>query len=518
MRPLWFPLRASHLRYSEIGHLRRALPTVCCARPSHAHFFSEAGPSQENLKVVPFRLTAAEAEEAFRKYHEGWLTTPKRLRGLKVERLLLPFWVVRMQLRVYLVTAHLGFHYWTTEYDHYHKRYNRVRKVRWEPRSFDHTNLHTRSLSGTEPLAQVYASYRFRREYVDGVRSPSLWREAIPFRQYRAPPDVGLDAFQMRPATAVERVRESIRREEELLAEEFLKKSTGADEVRGVRLEFELEPIEGRGGGPEVVPIFLSCYVFSAEYHGTILRTFVNGVTGETGGQKLPDPTRIGLIAGAGATLVALITGAFWTASGLWWWFVLPALVGMIGARYWPILLSTIYETRRRVDEQRESWTGAAGWDPEADAQRTNQRRQDQGTYKTTDEQPGARPFGSWWEELRRRAEEAARQGDTAGGQTRQQQGRQQQYQYSERREEGHTRARASNDPLGLYATLGIKSNATKEEIQAAFRGLAMKHHPDRVTDPAEKNRAKEQFQKLVEAYTILRDRKCTGFHSVSDE
>ena len=41
--------------------------------------------------------------------------------------------------------------------------------------------------------------------------------------------------------------------------------------------------------------------------------------------------------------------------------------------------------------------------------------------------------------------------------------------------------------------------------LQAAFRGLALKTHPDRVSE-VEKAAASHRFQKLNEAYSVLRD------------
>ena len=49
------------------------------------------------------------------------------------------------------------------------------------------------------------------------------------------------------------------------------------------------------------------------------------------------------------------------------------------------------------------------------------------------------------------------------------------------------------------YSTLGIPRDADQETIKAAFRKLAMKHHPDRGGDPNE-------FQKINQAYETLSD------------
>ena len=58
-----------------------------------------------------------------------------------------------------------------------------------------------------------------------------------------------------------------------------------------------------------------------------------------------------------------------------------------------------------------------------------------------------------------------------------------------------------------FYKILGVSKTATKQEIQAAYRGLAMRHHPDMVPD-AEKAAAQEKFQNIQEAYSTLRDAK----------
>lgn len=49
------------------------------------------------------------------------------------------------------------------------------------------------------------------------------------------------------------------------------------------------------------------------------------------------------------------------------------------------------------------------------------------------------------------------------------------------------------------YSTLGIPRDADQDTIKAAFRKLAMKHHPDRGGDPNE-------FQKINQAYETLSD------------
>ena len=55
------------------------------------------------------------------------------------------------------------------------------------------------------------------------------------------------------------------------------------------------------------------------------------------------------------------------------------------------------------------------------------------------------------------------------------------------------------------YSTLGIKKNATPDEIRKAFRKLARKYHPD--VNPGDK-KAEERFKEISEANDILSDEK----------
>lgn len=56
------------------------------------------------------------------------------------------------------------------------------------------------------------------------------------------------------------------------------------------------------------------------------------------------------------------------------------------------------------------------------------------------------------------------------------------------------------SEETNYYHILGISPGATKEEIKAAYRRLARQYHPDVNADPG----AKEEFQKIVEAYQYL--------------
>ncbi len=55
------------------------------------------------------------------------------------------------------------------------------------------------------------------------------------------------------------------------------------------------------------------------------------------------------------------------------------------------------------------------------------------------------------------------------------------------------------------YKTLGVKREATEQEIKQAYRRLARKHHPD--VNPGDKN-AEARFKEINEAYEVLSDKE----------
>jgi tetratricopeptide (TPR) repeat protein len=54
-----------------------------------------------------------------------------------------------------------------------------------------------------------------------------------------------------------------------------------------------------------------------------------------------------------------------------------------------------------------------------------------------------------------------------------------------------------------LYDTLGLEQDATNNEIRAAFRKLALVHHPDRFSGN-ERDAAEKKFQGMTEAFNVL--------------
>ncbi|HUI72968.1 MAG TPA: DnaJ domain-containing protein, partial [Spirochaetia bacterium] len=55
------------------------------------------------------------------------------------------------------------------------------------------------------------------------------------------------------------------------------------------------------------------------------------------------------------------------------------------------------------------------------------------------------------------------------------------------------------------YEILGVKKNATQEELKKAYRELALRYHPDRVSADKKKE-AENTFKEISEAYAVLSD------------
>ncbi len=57
------------------------------------------------------------------------------------------------------------------------------------------------------------------------------------------------------------------------------------------------------------------------------------------------------------------------------------------------------------------------------------------------------------------------------------------------------------------YATLGIKENATNEEVKNAYRSLVKKYHPDRYATQSqeEQDKAAEKFKEVQDAYEKIK-------------
>ena len=60
--------------------------------------------------------------------------------------------------------------------------------------------------------------------------------------------------------------------------------------------------------------------------------------------------------------------------------------------------------------------------------------------------------------------------------------------------------------PPDPYEALGVAKDSDLTAVRTAHRKLALKHHPDRIKDEAEREKGKVEFQKIQQAYDILSD------------
>ncbi|KUJ16735.1 heat shock protein DnaJ, partial [Mollisia scopiformis] len=56
------------------------------------------------------------------------------------------------------------------------------------------------------------------------------------------------------------------------------------------------------------------------------------------------------------------------------------------------------------------------------------------------------------------------------------------------------------------YLVLGVSAHSKFPEIRTAHRKLVLKHHPDKVQDPALKAAKRDEFFRIQQAYEILSD------------
>ncbi|KAK9906709.1 hypothetical protein WJX75_006533 [Coccomyxa subellipsoidea] len=384
------------------------------------------GPPKGKLTALPFRETQQEAAEAFEKYHSQnfFLTQPSA--GLqKVKETFLPFWVTTATVQV------------------------RLRQT-WE-----------RSYSASDEGMQVYASYKYPRSEISGLRPGRLVTQATEFTPRMLTSSNGetrrMGPFDMKPGTALRFVSEWMRSQEGDAAEDLLRSSFDCDRVAAVDMDFSIVSMRSS-------PLYVPAYIFRSQHFGTKMRTFVSGVNSEqVAGARAYDEGKVavlaGLAAGAGMVLSQGLA-ALASAQMLIWGVALPMTAAGIATHYLTWL--------------RARW--AAFW------QQSEQSRDAEGNMAGAWDAEWVHVY-SQYEEHRRRMDE----------------------QENAEFFSGSSRTGSARDPLGYYQLMGLEPGCSKQEIQAAFRGLAMKWHPDKVDDK-DKDTASRRFQRLNEAYSVLRD------------
>ncbi|KAF9428499.1 hypothetical protein BGZ94_002169 [Podila epigama] len=429
-------------------------------------------------------MNVQQAEEIFQKYHGHSFFSAKAGQVDKVEALYIPFWAASGSVRSKLINAQVGWDRMVTRYNKVTKQNETSWETQWKAVQTQHE--FTRTYPSTIPDLQIYASYKYRRGFVNQIRSgtsitqaktlqPSDMESNDPEDRRRGLQNRGLDPFTMKPSIALKFVRTAIEENEVREAEQWLVEAYRCDRARILSMDFQYS-------GLVLAPVYMPVFVFSIQHLNRTFRTFIQAhdPAGLAGGLRFYSWQRISaataICAIAGLTFLGTAQTGLGLVNGFWLGVVAPSLLVAWSVLYYPILDYRIRDWwRQREMAGHESEASSEAWDAD-------------------------------WTKAYDRFEEEQRRQDWSDNQ-----------QYKRESSYGGSRSSSSSssgtsgppgDALGYYATLGVSKNASVQEIQSAFRGLAMKWHPDRFSTPEEKATGKKKFQEITAAYSVLRDSK----------
>ncbi|NXS07615.1 DNJ6B protein, partial [Neodrepanis coruscans] len=69
---------------------------------------------------------------------------------------------------------------------------------------------------------------------------------------------------------------------------------------------------------------------------------------------------------------------------------------------------------------------------------------------------------------------------------------------------------------VDYYKVLGLKENASQDDIKKSYHKLALKWHPDK--NPKDQEKAEKKFKEIVEAYEVLSNPRKRSFYDKSVE
>ncbi|KAK4514837.1 Arp2/3 complex subunit, actin nucleation center [Mucor velutinosus] len=423
------------------------------------------GPASEKLKAIPFAQHIKAAEKTFEDYHGKGFFSARVSKTSPPEQAFLPFWVVSATVHATIEQAQVGRRVMRTRYNPATKRNESMWETDWawvpEKHSFtrDYVPL-------AHPGLQIYASHRYRRGLVDHITTGPALENAVPFTPALLDTDDRdvtrkVDPFMIYPSTALRFAKSYIQDTEEALADDFLRKLYGMDETRLLKINIQMENVR-------VSPVYYPAFIYSVNYLGRRLRTFINGYDLTVGGTKIYNWERVAVVSALGMATAMALTGGVGVggASGSFWLgIVFPTVATSFLAMYYPILSLYVRDIMRN--------------------QEIKAMAQDSDTWDSD----WVKGYAAFEDQERRRTWREEKQSSW--------------YNTSSNEQRG-----GGSDPKGYYKALGVSTSATQSDIQSAFRGLAMKWHPDRFTDAEEKNKAKVKFQAISSAYSVLRDAK----------
>ncbi|CAO3628650.1 unnamed protein product [Cunninghamella echinulata] len=450
----------------------------------HIIFFSSEsdGPLKHKLRAIPFTQHIKAAETVFEDFHGHNFFSVHISNTNTPEEIFLPFWVVSATVQTRLKQAQVGRSIIKHRYNESTKRTESYWDTEWAW-VFDSHIFSRQYIPNNHPELQIYGSYKYRRGLVNGIRKGQGLMDAQQFDStlFDRPIYQGndnntynsiqrkLDPYTIYPTTALRFAKSFIRTHEEKLIDNFLCDTYGADKTRLVDFELTMENVI-------VSPVYYPAYVYTVDYLGRHFRTFINGHDLSVGGIRIYNWKKVAVTSAVAMSAVMALNGGigYGGASGSFWiGVVLPSLMTSIITMYYPLLSLRVRDLmrQREIESQakdKKMWD--TDWTAAYDAFENEQR------------------YHAW-------KEEKAYQSQAESNHY---------YSSSSATESSHL----SKDPKGYYSLLGVSPSASKADIQGAFRGLAMKHHPDRYTDPKEKEEAKKKFQVISNAYSVLRDSK----------
>ncbi|KAI8089688.1 uncharacterized protein BX664DRAFT_297573 [Halteromyces radiatus] len=432
------------------------------------------GPPENKVRAIPFTQHIKAAETVFDDFHGQGFFSVRVANAGPPEEIFLPFWMVSATVRVQLKQAQVGRNVITHQYNAATRRMEPMYTTEWawipSPTQYTFTRQY---LPAAHPNLQIYGSHKYRRGLLNGIRQGHVTEVQAFTPDLLDRPSYNdmdsdirniqrkVDPYTIYPTTALRFARSYIESNEEKEMDTFLCNTFAADKTRLVDMEISITNIQ-------VSPVYFPAYVFTVDYLGRRLRTFVNGNNLSVGGMRAYNWRRVAICSAATMTGLIIINGGIgWGgASGSFWiGVVLPSVVASMFALYYPLISLRIQDAIRQ-QEMKNQAKDPKIWDTDWTF-----------AYDTFENE---QRYRSW------RAEQQAHQQRTGS----------------------YSSSGVSSDPKGYYAALNVSPNATKADIQSAFRGLAMKYHPDRYTDPKKKEEAKKKFQVISNAYSVLRDTK----------
>jgi hypothetical protein len=443
-----------------------------------------------DLSSLSYEISDSQAEQLLKKHHRSPITLSPSASEPICKRFA-PFYLFETRIKA-LVGASIGRQMSVPYRDPQTGRISQRFKTIWSvlPR-FEIENTY----SSADKACQIYAGF----ENFGSQLSPFLPIRPAELRPHRLLPGCEEEPFSMVEAFAQQKLQTNLTQQQEYLVKEMLNREYGAL-VRITQLQLEMTVTSRRRA---YFPLFVQNYTLA----GRQLRTLVSGRDGKTSGLKLYDPSLAGLAGGfiaslASGLLIGPIAGfifgglAFLAARTIATWLPVWRLMRMMGTLAADIEANAAYANGQGPQAGPSGFSGFGGFNPFEQFMGGRGQQQQGGSGNTYDpfsrsgmhgQRTSQDPFYGFGQEGRRQT------GGTSGDRG--------SYQGQQR-----TRpAPRGDDPAGLYAALGLKKNATQDEISKRFRELAMKKHPDKVPE-AEKAKASKEFAKINEAYRVLRN------------